>query len=94
MRREPLTGNMGENFGSRKPVHETTKAMRSVSDDYADSRASNWLTVPACHSPAPLGVGMPRSLSPAVRWPAGCEPYRRGGLSERVTTYKRFISLY
>jgi hypothetical protein len=24
MRREPLTGNMGENFGSRKPVHETT----------------------------------------------------------------------
>ena len=22
-RREPLTGNRGENFGSRKPVHET-----------------------------------------------------------------------
>jgi hypothetical protein len=24
MRREPLTGNMGENFGSHKSVHETT----------------------------------------------------------------------
>ena len=24
MRREPLTGNTGENFESHKPVHETT----------------------------------------------------------------------
>jgi hypothetical protein len=47
-------------FGARRPVKRPAKAR----EDHI--RASNWLTVPACHSPLPRGGWMPRLFSSAA----------------------------
>ncbi len=62
--------------------------MRDLGAGYAGNRASNWLTVPAFHSPTPRGVLTPRSLRPAAMArrlvaPAACSS-GMSGLSARL----------